>query len=190
MSDLEARLDALEARTRTLEDQIQIYQLMSAYGPLVDSGDAEATAALWVEDGVYDWGSGAPPDSAAPVKEGPEGAARGRAAIAAMVRGPYHQAIIQGGAGHVIGMPHVMIEGDRATAVSYSRLYRHDGENFRVWRVAANLWEFARMAEGWRVTARTNRVLDGSEAARRLLRAGLPGEWRPAEIPGGSGKTL
>jgi hypothetical protein len=173
MSESEARIERLEARLRALEDQLAIYQLMSAYGPLVDSGDAEATAALWVEDGVYDWGAGAPPEPGTPVKEGPAGAASGRAAIAAMVRGPYHQDIIQGGAGHVIGLPHVLIDGDRATAVSYSRLYRKDGENFRVWRVAANLWEFARTPEGWRVTLRTNRVLDGGAEARDLLRRGL-----------------
>jgi hypothetical protein len=173
MSDIDARLAAMEARLHALEDQVEIYQLMSAYGPLVDCGDAEGTAALWVEDGIYDWGSGAPPDPSGPVKEGPDGAAHSRAAIADMVRGTYHQAIIQGGSGHVIGMPHVTIGGDRATAVSYSRLYRHDGENFRVWRVGANLWEFVRTPAGWRVKVRTNRVLNGSEEARRLLRAGI-----------------
>ena len=44
MSDTEARLAALETRLRDLEDQVAIYQLMSAYGPLVDSGDAVITA--------------------------------------------------------------------------------------------------------------------------------------------------
>ena len=58
MSDTEQRLAALEAKLHALEDQVALYQLMSAYGPLVDSGDAEATAAMWTEDGVYDWGGG------------------------------------------------------------------------------------------------------------------------------------
>ncbi len=61
MSDIEKRLAALETRLHELEDQVALYQLMSAYGPLVDSGDAEATSNLWVEDGIYDWGGGPKP---------------------------------------------------------------------------------------------------------------------------------
>ncbi len=172
MTDSE-RLAALEARLGEMEDHIALYQLMTAYGPLVDSGDAEATAALWLEDGIYDWGGGPPTVADAPVKEGAAGAAYGRAAIAEMVRGPFHQDIIAGGAGHVIGLPHIILDGDNAVATSYSRLYRRDGDNFRVWRVAANRWEFARTADGWRVKSRINRVLDGGEEARTLLRAGI-----------------
>ena len=44
MSDIEDRVRRLEGRVTELEDQVQLYQLMSSYGPLVDSGDAEATA--------------------------------------------------------------------------------------------------------------------------------------------------
>jgi hypothetical protein len=173
MSTLEDRVEALERRITELADKIQLYQLMSAYGPLVDSGDAEATAALWVEDGIYDWGGGSTPAPDGKVKEGAAGAAFSRAAIADMVRGQYHQAIIQGGAGHVIGLPHIVLKGDEAVAISYSRLYRRDGDNFRVWRVAANRWEFVRTTEGWRVTRRINRVLDGGTEPRDLLRSGI-----------------
>jgi hypothetical protein len=173
MTDTERRLAALETRLHDLEDQVALYQLMSAYGPLVDSGDAEATASLWVEDGVYDWGGGPKLAEGARMKEGAAGAAYSQAAIADMVRGPYHQEIIKGGAGHVIGLPHIAIDGDTAVATSYSRLYRHDGENFRTWRVGANRWEFVRTADGWRVKQRINRVLNGSAEARELLRAGV-----------------
>jgi hypothetical protein len=174
MTDTDTRLAALESRLRDLEDQVALYQLMSAYGPLVDSGDAEATAALWVEDGVYDWGGGPKPaDGDAPVKEGAAGAAYSRSAIADMVRGPFHQEIIQGGAGHVIGLPHIVLNGDTAIGTSYSRLYRRDGENFRVWRVGANRWEFVRTPDGWRVKSRINRVMTGGEEPRQLLRSGI-----------------
>jgi hypothetical protein len=172
MEDLESRMLALEKRVRQLEDQLQLYQIMSAYGPLVDSGDAEATAALWTEDGIYDWGGGSGP-SGSGVKEGPQGAAHNSAEIAAMVRGEYHQAIIKGGAAHVIGLPHVAIDGDTAVGTSYSRLYRRDGDNFRVWRVGANRWEFVRTKEGWRVKKRVNRLLTGEEEPRQMLRSGI-----------------
>jgi SnoaL-like domain len=178
VSDTEQRLAALEAKLHALEDQVALYQLMSAYGPLVDSGDAEATAALWTEDGVYDWGGGPSstpnaPAPGTPVKEGPAGAAYSQAAIADMVRGPYHQEIIQTGAGHVIGLPHLKIDGDTAVGTSYSRLYRRDGDNFRTWRVGANRWEFVRTPDGWRVKQRINRVLNGDAEARELLRRGV-----------------
>jgi hypothetical protein len=173
MDDIEGRLNALEARVHQLEDQVQLYQIMSAYGPLVDSGDAKATAALWTEDGLYDWGGGSASQPGSGVKEGAQGAAHSRAEIADMVRGDYHQAIIKGGAGHVIGLPHIAVDGDKAVAISYSRLYRRDGDNFRVWRVGANRWEFVRTADGWRVKRRINRVLTGEEEPRALLRSGF-----------------
>jgi hypothetical protein len=173
VTDVEERLLALETRTRALEDQVALYQLMSAYGPLVDSGDAPATSQLWIEDGIYDWGGGGQAGPGEPVREGADGAAFSQAAIADMVRGDYHQQIIQGGSGHVIGLPHIVLDGDRAVAISYSRLYRRDGENFRVWRVGANRWEFVRTPQGWRVSRRINRVLDGGDEARALLRSGI-----------------
>ena len=175
MSDIEDRVRRLEGRVTELEDQVQLYQLMSSYGPLVDSGDAEATAALWVEDGIYDWGGGGTPEPDGKVKEGAAGAAFSQEAIADMVRGPYHQQIIHEGAGHVIGLPHIVLKGDEAVATSYSRLYRRDGENFRVWRVGANRWEFVRSPQGWRVRRRINRVLNGSQEPRDLLRSGIEG---------------
>ena len=174
MKTVDDRLARLECRLAELEDLTAIYQIMAAYGPLVDSGDAEATAALWTEDGIYDWGGGtAKPGEG--MKEGAAGAAHNRGEIEAMVRGAYHQAIIHGGAGHVIGMPHVKLSGDTAVAVSYSQLCRRDGDNFRVWRVGANVWEFVRTAAGWRVTRRVNRVMTGEDGPRELMRAVLVG---------------
>ncbi len=170
MSDIETRL-------RALEDQLAPYQLISSYGPLVDSGDAEATSNLWVEDGIYDWGGGsAARGPGGGVKEGPDGAAHSRAEIADMVRGKFHQEIIGGGSAHVIGLPHIVFDGDHAVATTYARLYRKDGENFRVWRISASRWECVRTPEGWRIQRRVNRVLTGAEEPRQLLRSGIPGK--------------
>jgi uncharacterized protein (TIGR02246 family) len=143
---------------RVLEDEREIVRLISAYGPAVDSGHSEAAAALWTEDGVYDtdavvW--------------------RGRAEIAAMVESAAHQQLIAAGAAHVIGVPHVRVNGHRAVATCYSRVFRHVEGRFEVWRVAVNRWELVRTPEGWRATYRTNRLINGSESARELLgRAG------------------
>lgn len=154
MTSQEDRIGALEARLQKVEDMLAIYQLLSAYGPAVDRGDAEATAALWVEDGSYDWGGA--------IEEGCAG-------LKAMVKGERHQGIIAGGAGHVLSPPHITISGDRATALCYSRLYRREGESYVLARLSANRWELMRTGLGWRVKSRINRLLDGSPGARALL---------------------
>ncbi len=87
-SHLEARLGFLEERVRRLEDERQVAQVVAAYGPLVDGGDAERVAALWEQDGVYDVD---------------ELLMSGRAQIEAMVRSPAHQRWIAGGCAHLVG---------------------------------------------------------------------------------------
>src|SRR3954451_14655844 len=57
MSELEALNAAvaeLSAKVRVLEDHVALTQLVARYGPTVDSGSADATAALWVDDGVFE----------------------------------------------------------------------------------------------------------------------------------------
>jgi hypothetical protein len=148
----------LSETLRVLEDEREIIRLISSYGPAVDSGQSEVAAAIWTESGVYDT------DSAA---------WRGRAEIAAMVEGAQHQQLIAEGAAHVVGVPHIQISGHRAVATCYSRVFRHVEGKFEVWRVAVNRWELVRTPEGWRASYRTNRLINGSAAARELLgRAG------------------
>jgi len=160
MSDLEATVAALAAKVAEMEDRLAIYQLLATYGPAVDSGLSGVTADLWSENGTYDWGMGK---------------SEGSAAVGAMVEGDQHQGIIGGGSAHFLGTPHLDIHADRAVATGYSQLLLFDKEQqgFRVWRVAANRWELERTPQGWKVVKRVNRVLDGSEEARSLLRAGV-----------------
>jgi uncharacterized protein (TIGR02246 family) len=155
MAQVDEEMLRMSETLRVLEDEREIVRLISAYGPAVDSGQSEAAAAIWTEDGVYDT------DSAV---------WRGRAEIAGMVEGSFHQQLIAGGAAHVVGVPHIRIDGHRAVATCYSRVFRHGDGGFEVWRVAVNRWELVRTPEGWRTAYRTNRLLDGSEAARELLR--------------------
>ncbi|WP_405854989.1 nuclear transport factor 2 family protein [Streptomyces sp. NBC_01515] len=54
LAQLRATVEALTAKVRVLEDQVEITQLVAQYGPAVDSGSGEAAAALWTEDGVFD----------------------------------------------------------------------------------------------------------------------------------------
>lgn len=156
MSDAEQRLSALEGRVQTLEDELTITRLILSYGPSVDSGNAQDVAELWEPDGSYDtdgWHMG------------------GRAEIADMVHSQAHQDWIRGGCAHVIGAPHVTVSGEEAVAICYSLMVVHDGSanGFRVQRATANHWRLRKGSAGWRVTSRTNRVLNGQPEARDLL---------------------
>ena len=160
--DGQDRLAALEQRVQQLEDQVALYRLISSYGPAVDTGSAEAAGALWDEDGVYEFDTSR--------LDGPDG-------IAAMVRSDGHQGLIHQGCAHILALPVVTVDGDRATAAGYSRVYRHTDQGYEIWRVSANAWEFRRTDAGWRVVRRVNRTIDGGPEARRLLEVGV--EQRP-----------
>ncbi len=147
--------DTCARRLQALEDREAIRNLIASYGPLADSGDAEGVALLWAEDGVY------------AVDGFPE--ARGHDAIAALITGPVHQALMARGCAHVLGAPVIELDGERASARCHSVVLAKTGEVWEAVRVAANRWELARTPEGWRVTRRDNALLDGREAARALF---------------------
>jgi len=119
------RFAALERRIALLEDQVAIYQLMAAYGPAADSGSTERATTLWAEDGIYDLHSRV---------------MTGRGEIAQELEGEWHQGLIAQGSGHIVSMPHVVVEGDQAVATCHSRLYRREGEAYRVISCSANRW--------------------------------------------------
>jgi uncharacterized protein (TIGR02246 family) len=140
---------------RDLEDHLEILNLVAAYGPLVDAGDADGTAELWTQDGTYDVDSGC---------------YEGRSGIAAMVRSAPHQRLLERGCAHVTTPPAVAVDGDAAVAVTHSQLVvRSSSGGFDVVRATAHRWELVCGADGWRVHRRTSRLLGGDAAARDLL---------------------
>lgn len=159
MGESEARLARLEAKVARLEDESALYRLIAAYGPAVDTGSSQAAARLFVEDGVYDVGG--------------MSRSTGHAQIAALFDGEPHQTIIKNGSAHVMGLPHLTVDGDTAQAVTYSRLYVHREDGFGIYRISANRWTFRRTVDGWRIVERVNRVLDGAAEAREILRSAV-----------------
>ena len=162
IDDLRATVEALASRVQALEDHIEITQLVAGYGPSVDSGSAEATAALWTEDGTF---------AAVGVIE-----MHGRDEIAGMVRGEGHQGLITNGCGHVLTVPHVEVDGDTARGRSYALNIRWDAEADRFWvaRVSANTWTWVRTGDGWRIAERVNANLDGTPEHRAMLAPSAP----------------
>ena len=147
-------VNALEARISRLEDQLAIHRLINSWGPAVDTGQAEAAAALFSDDAVL---------------KSDMSHLIGPAAIEEMVHSDGQQALIRQGSAHIPAFPLVEIEGDSARALGYSRVYLHTESGYEVWRVSANYWEFRRTANGWRVSRRVNHVIDGGPEAQELL---------------------
>jgi ketosteroid isomerase-like protein len=143
----------ISERLQRVEDELDILRLVSSYGPAVDAGDGEAAANIWTEDGIYDTESAV---------------WRGRAEIAGMIIDT-HEMVNRDDVAHVLGVPHILLDGDRAVATCYSRTFRRRDDGFEVWRLAANRWEMVRTTEGWRAAYRTTRLIDASGAARSLL---------------------
>lgn len=154
------RLAQLERRLQRIEDERAIERLLASYGPLVDAGDADATAALWATDGSYDvegW------------------AMRGRGEVADMVRSDAHQKLIGRGSAHFLGPAVVTVDGDRAVAVCESVLLIHRDGGFAVGRAGANHFRLRRSDDRWQIVSRTTRMLDGKAEARQLLSDGVAG---------------
>ena|SRR5947209_4863848 len=149
---------ALEARIRRLEDQLAVYQLICSWGPAADTADGKAAAALWTDDAVLT-AEGRPIDGAAGVE--------------AMICSDAQQELVRRGCAHVQSLPVVKIDGDRATATNYGRVYVHADDGYEAWRVSVNRWELRRTPAGWRAAARTVHVIDGDQQARDLLAQGV-----------------
>ena len=158
-------LEELAARLQRVEDELAIRRVILSYGPAADAGLAERAGGLWAGDGAYDW------DRDRAALEGP-------AAVARMLEGDAHQSLIANGVAHFAGPPLVEVDGDHATALSYSFvLRRDDDQRVYVWRLGAARWEFTRADGSWRIQRRTHRQLDETGAGRELfgdtLRAGF-----------------
>ena len=151
-------LAELDARIRQIEDELAIRRVILAYGPAADAGMAERAASIWLDEGIYDWDTQQTPHE-------------GRAAVAAMLQSDAHRNVIGGGAAHFAGPPLIELDGDRATALSYSMVLRRDSDTgrFYLWRLSAAHWELERVHDGWRVRRRTHRLLDDTGSGRDLF---------------------
>jgi ketosteroid isomerase-like protein len=153
-NELQDLLVALEDRVRLLEDKLAIQQILNSWGPAVDSGNSEAAAALFAEDGFV--------QTDRSHMGGPSG-------VSEMVEGDGHQALIRQGCAHIQGFPILRVDGDRADATGYSRVYLHSEDGWKVFRCSANHWQFRRTNNGWKVTSRQNHVIDGRPEALAIL---------------------
>jgi ketosteroid isomerase-like protein len=151
----------LVARVRRLEDEREIHRVLVRYGFAVDLGDADAAAALYTADTDIDLG----PTS---TFHGTDGARQ-------LVLDQRHQEIV-GRCAHTLGpfVVDVDVDGDRATATGYVRVYvsDHDTRNPRLWRLGYTRFDLVRHDSTWRIARRLSRS-PGTEDGAELLRSGL-----------------
>ena len=154
MTEVERTVAELTRRVQALEDQLAIHNVIVRYGLAADAGDADGAAAVFTDDGVYDVDVGR---------------MDGRPAVRALIDGERHQTMV-GRCAHQMGPFVIALEGDRAVATGYSRVYLHAPEATRVYRVSFNRWFLARRGDQWLIERRVTRVL-GHEEALSVLRA-------------------
>jgi hypothetical protein len=157
--NLETRVAAIEKRLQAAEDELEILRLLASYGPAADSNEIGALSRLWKADGVYNIAAGL--------------RACGQSAIAHLFDNEHHRALIDQGSAHIVTAPRVVVKDDRAEAFAYGFLVQRAGNDYRVSRASANYWTLVRTQQGWRVEERINRVLDGTDDSRAVLRRGV-----------------
>jgi SnoaL-like domain len=162
-----------EGRLRAVEDKLAIFHLIASHPPAADTGNDGYYRDAFMPDGTVDLGNKT---------------ASGNEAIAAVVKTPEHQAAIAGGLCHFAGLPRVELNGDTAVAISYLQVIAPNREakpvalsghglssGYRIHRLGVNRWDLKRTQDGWKVTRRAYRMLDGTEGARELLRQAVTG---------------
>lgn len=165
MPDLATQVAELTRRVQALEDELAIHRHLTRYGFAVDTGDADATGALFAEDSVSDVDRGWL-------------VMRGRQAVKDMILGARHQAMLPNCA-HQQGPLVVAVDGDHAVATGYSRVYLRREGAIGIYRVSFNRWELTRRGGGWEIVHRETRLLGHPEAGELLRGAFQPGTAIP-----------
>ncbi|MCC0056781.1 MAG: nuclear transport factor 2 family protein [Rhodobiaceae bacterium] len=152
---------SIEERLDEIEDRFEILQLLASYGPAADSMNWPLMERIWAADMTYEMGV--------------LGVANGHDEWKRVLHGEFHQGLMKSGSAHLTMMPHVVIDGDRATATGYALVVKQDSddpgdEQFAIVRSTAVRWELERSEGRWVIKRRRNQSLNGSGASKDLLR--------------------
>ena len=147
-------MPTLEQRLQAVEDRLEIYNVISAYGPAVDGCNVEGMGRVYAEDGIYDVRDFRYMDGLAEIRD--------------MMNGKGHRSLTGSGAAHIGTLPHVELEGDRAISTNYSIiLCRKDGDPAFM-RLNISRIYLSRGPQGWRIDRRIIDPLDGRQSSRDL----------------------
>jgi hypothetical protein len=158
--DVQARLAALEARIKELEDDRAIREVLARYGYNADGCRDEAYIALYTDDGVMNLtvGPGTPHYKGVMVWKGKD-------ELRQFITDPgaHHRPGFYGHSMHVQGNNIVThIDGDQAVVNSYSIVLHDDDGNLRLQSAGNNQWQLKKVDGQWLIQERRRRqVGDG-----------------------------
>ena len=163
-NQLQDNITSILHRLQGLEDRLCVYQLISVFNAAADSSNLSILYDVWNEDceltyGISETGTEADRQSH-----------KGHAGLKEIVYSDDHQGYIKQGSAHVNSLPHVVIEGDRASATTYQTIFVRVDGRFTVHSVTANRWTFARRDDGWEILTRQTEPMRGTnQRAKDLL---------------------
>jgi ketosteroid isomerase-like protein len=166
-------MKSLEERLQAVEDRLEIYNVISAYGPAVDGCNLEGMGRVYAEHGVYDVRDYRYMDGLEQIRD--------------MMNGVGHRTLTGNGAAHIGTLPHVELDGDRAIATNYNIIMgRREGEPVML-RLNISRIYLSRGPDGWRIDRRIIDPLDGRASSRELAARVFEG---PAEDAGAKADEL
>jgi SnoaL-like domain len=169
-------IEAISARLTSLEDRLDILDLLAALPHSSDVGDQDFQNRAYHDDCVMD-------------RDNAHDLVVGRTAIVDIIGSDQHAQAIQTGMVHFAGLPHICIQGGgdsaRAVATGYLQIVvpiaagqgtelsgYGPSDGLAIWRVTANRWELEKDGGRWKVTRRIIRGVPGGEF-RKIIVAGL-----------------
>jgi hypothetical protein len=158
-------LSDIERRLQSLEDQLAIHRIIMTHPPAADSGEGGFWHAIFREGGLTDYGQEPSLGDLAGMLTADQ--------LAAWTASPRFREAQRSGLAHVSTAPVVVVAGDEAEAWNYHQTIVRTDDGFRVFRLFVNRWEFARSAQGWQLTMRKCRLMDGDEEALDMLRGAV-----------------
>jgi hypothetical protein len=166
------RIAEIEARLARLEDERAICQLISAYCYHADSGHDEELLELFTADGVL-----------ASKVSGEAHASAGSEKIRAQIADPngHHRPDLYRHGLHLLGENLVVnVDGDTATASSYSLLVLKRDADLVIYSASSNRWSLQRVGGDWRIAERSRRPVADEAFDEVLLSCAGTGAGRAA----------
>jgi SnoaL-like domain len=167
---------AISARLSSLEDRVDILNLLAALPHSSDVGDQDFQNGAYHDDCVMD-------------RNNADDLVVGKKAIVDIIGSEPHRQAIQTGMVHFAGLPQIRIKGEgngaRATATGYLQIVvpiaagegaelsgYGPSDGLAIWRLTANQWELEKDGGHWKVTRRIIRSVPSS-GVHEIIAAGL-----------------
>jgi uncharacterized protein (TIGR02246 family) len=145
----------LEARARRIEDEREITEALHRYGHYADTGQHEAFADLFTEDAVIELVGGTPSGA-----HGDNPSWTGRAEILEYMDDPTMHMKIEGRCMHLAALNlRISIDGDTATAHSYSLVLLREDDVNQIYGAGFAEWTFVRLDGRWRISRRVRTAI-------------------------------